>query len=761
MEPKRPTLPTPCPGPRNLVVVAALVFAAAAAVVPLLPLALPSQTPAWVLGLADAGLLALVTGAAGRRLLVRPLRAFAVAERAKIAAFMDAAPDGIVTFDAHRHVESFNQAAVRMFGYESTEIVGEKLSVLMNAPQLQPGGAAPESTAVWVHGAPEAGHPLEVYGRRKDGSRFPLELAVSGAFLDGRAVYTAILRDLTERKRAEADLQKAKEAAEAASRAKGEFLANMSHEIRTPMNGILGMTQLTLETQLTAEQREYLELVHSSATSLLHIINDILDFSKIEAGHLALDPIPFDLHESLDGLFKILAVRAHTKGLELVCDVAPDLPAALVGDAGRLQQILVNLLGNAIKFTEKGEVVLRVGREGAPAAEGIRLHFAISDTGIGIPADKQQSIFAPFVQADGSTTRKYGGTGLGLTITAKLVGLMGGRIWVESEPGRGSTFHFTARFGHGPAVRRAGPSQSGRGLQGLSVLVVDDNFTNRRLLEEWLKQWDMKPTAVDGAGAALAALRAAVSAGRPFSLVLLDAMMPEVDGFQLAEQIKQHPELAAVPIMMLSSSDRHGDSTRCRRLGLENHLVKPLNPSDLRAALRAAAAGSHRPPPGNTPVPPAAAPPAAASLNVLLAEDNVVNQRVAQRLLEKHGHRVVRANNGAEALACLEQQPFDLVLMDVQMPDLDGLEATAQIRRREQATGRRVPIIAMTAHAMSGDRERFLAAGMDGYVAKPIEARELLRAIEAVTAPLRQASATPEAAPVDRVPEPAGCPSGG
>jgi two-component system, sensor histidine kinase and response regulator len=535
---------------------------------------------------------------------------------------------------------------------------------------------------------------------------------------------------IRELKTTQEELARAKTAAEKANQAKSLFLANMSHDIRTPMNGIIGMTELCLDTVLTGEQKEYLGMVKSSADSLLSLLNDILDFSKIEGDMIELERIDFNLRNAVEDTVKSLAYLAHNKGLELACRIHGDVPVALVGDPGRLRQVIVNLAGNALKFTEKGEVVVEVAIEDESEDE-VFLHFKVKDTGIGIPLEKQEKIFKAFSQADESTTRQYGGTGLGLSISSRLSAMLGGKIWVESDPGEGATFHFTAVFSlqKDPAPRRR---RAFKDLKEISVLVIDDNATNREIIEETLLDWGMAPTVVKGEDA-LQALEDSRSSENPFSLVLLDAISSKEGGFVMGAEISANPKWAVPIIMMTSSVGMRGDGELCRKLGISAYLTKPIKQSELFDAVLTVLnmGGDHQG--EQSLVTKHSIREINARLHVLVVEDNLVNQKLALKLLKKMGYEVALAGNGREAVDVFSPGKFDVILMDVQMPEMDGFEATAAIRETEKTNGGRVPIIAMTAHAMKGDREQCLDAGMDGYVSKPIQVQKMAEAIESLT----------------------------
>ncbi len=639
------------------------------------------------------------------------------------------APVAYHEIDRQGIVRRVNQAECALFGFTPDDMLGRPV---WNMVALELRHGFRERVLRQLCGA-EKLTPHQVECVQRNGARVTVE--VHGNFiLEGTGEIGGMrcaLLDVTERRRAEVEARRAAEAAEAASRAKSEFVANMSHEIRTPLNGIIGMTELTLGTPLTGEQSEYLAAVKTSADALLTVINDVLDFSKIEAGKLQLDPIDFSLRDCVGDTLTALALRAQEKGIELAYRVSPPVCDALVGDPGRLRQVLLNLAGNALKFTNHGEVIVGVESE-QETAEGIGLHFTVRDTGIGIPKEKQNLIFQAFTQADTSTTRRYGGTGLGLTISSRLVELMGGRIWVESEPQRGSIFHFTAvveRSKNADAV--AGPPVIEK-LGDLSALVVDDNASVREILREMLAGWRMKPQVADSAEQALEALDQARSQGNPFRVVLIDAQMPGMNGFELAGQIRRRPMFGAPRLLLLACAGQAEDAARH---GVDAVVLKPVKHSALLQSLSIALGFASSPVPltASTPLRLPSSPlrrPASTPLRILLAEDNSINQMLARRLLEKKGHTVVVAPNGKEAVAAATSEPFDIVLMDVQMPEMGGLEATEAIRKWENDSGSHLPIVAMTAHAMRGDQERCLEAGMDAYVSKPINPAELFAVID-------------------------------
>jgi two-component system, sensor histidine kinase and response regulator len=645
---------------------------------------------------------------------------------------INTALDAVITIGAEGQVTGWNPEAERTFGWSAEETSGQRISGIIFPLSHRKGFDSEILQFQTAGGDGNLQKRVEVQVVHRDGHEFPAEMAISTVQHRGSWISSMFLSDITERKQAQEELRLAKETAEAANRSKSEFLANMSHEIRTPMNAIVGMTDLALDTELNREQREYLTTAKTATDSLLNLINDILDFSKIEAGKLEIESIEFPLRDTLEEVMKTVALRAHEKSLELNFRIPEDLPERLVGDPERLRQVLLNLLGNSIKFTTQGEVNLEL-TEDSRTENDVCLHFSVRDTGVGIARDKLNVIFEAFTQGDSSTTRQFGGTGLGLAISSRLVSLLGGHIWAESTPGKGSTFHFTATFSflEGQVHRRA--VMEAVHLIDLPVLVVDDNATNRRILEEILTKWGMRPTCVDSGLLALDTMQKAQAAGNTFPLTILDVNMPGMDGFQVASWIQNSLGMGHSTIMMLSSSTRPGDVARCKKLGVAAYLMKPVRRGELLETILTVL-GSETPRSGKIRI--STKRPAnerRRGFRILLVEDNPVNQTVALRLLEKQGHRVVVAGNGREALLALAKAPangFELILMDVQMPEMDGFEATAAIRAQERDTESHIPIVAMTAHAMKGDRERCLAAGMDEYISKPIRPADLLELVE-------------------------------
>ena len=648
---------------------------------------------------------------------------------------IDNAADAVLILGSEGALLYANELAIKLLGYSYAELLGVSIFSLL------PGSFLDLYDQTLSHELRKNRRlHTEVHFTHKDGHKIPLEL--NAAVLPDGNVYVSC-RDITLRKEVENELLRAKDTAEATSKAKSDFLATMSHEIRTPMNGIIGMTELALETELDAEQRDYLGLVKSSADSLLTIINDILDFSKIESGKMELERVEFDLRALLTATTKLLAVRAEQKGMELLYELDESVPECLLGDPGRLRQVLTNLLGNAIKFADRGEISVRVRTRELQGSQVV-LCFEVQDQGIGIASDKLTSIFEAFTQADTSITRKYGGTGLGLAISSQLVAAMGGRLSVKSELGVGSVFSFDAMFTIGKAAH-SGPSTVE--LEGISVLIVDDNATNLRLLGKLLKKWGMNPSSASSAAEALALATQAHQAGQPFRLVLLDAMMPKVDGFDLAQQFQHAPEMSGAVMMMLSSAGMRGDAQRCRELGVQAYLTKPIDQQELFEAMRIAL-GAHSDSVLITRHNLQDAP-AQKALHILLAEDNAVNQKLALTLLAKWGHRIAVVSDGVQAVEQSGLQDYDVILMDLQMPEMGGLEATRLIREREAPLGRHTPIVALTANAMSEDEQRCLDAGMDGYVSKPLSAKrlqELLATIPASAPPQPLRPIVPEPA---------------
>jgi two-component system sensor histidine kinase/response regulator len=641
---------------------------------------------------------------------------------------------------------SGNPAAVRLFACRDEDQFTSCQPADLS-PEYQADGelSAEKAQHMMAIAMAKGSHSFEWLHRRIDGGEFVATVLLTRMELEGKGLLQATVRDITEEKRTAEALQAAKEAAENANRAKSDFLASMSHEIRTPLNAVIGLTELVLDTPLSNSQRDYLKMVQESGELLLGVINDILDFSKIEAGKLDLECAPFDLRAALGSTLKPLALRAHSKGLELACQIDPGVPDRLLGDVGRLRQVVVNLVGNAIKFTDTGEVVLGVQCQSETDTDVV-LHFVVTDTGIGIPAEKQATIFAAFEQADPSLTRRHRGTGLGLAISTRLVKLMNGRIWLESQSGAGSMFHFTAQLGRVAGELAAATAAPRVTVPEMKVLVVDDNATSGQILRALLGNRNLQPEVAAGAQEALRVLREARDAGRPFPLVVADANMPDMDGFALAEQVQRDRKLDSRVIMLLSSGDLPTDIARCGQLRVSAYLLKPVVEAELYAAV-ATAMGMAPPDAEDVEVPLAEPLVEFRSLRILLAEDSIVNQKLTVALLERQGHTVVVANDGRQATAALQKRNFDLVLMDVEMPQMDGFEATTAIRAMERQGGGHIPIIAMTAHAMKGDRQRCLAAGMDAYISKPIRIQDVLDTIAAVVGSGHQAAASSAESP--------------
>ncbi len=664
----------------------------------------------------------LANSAEERRQMVAALQE----SEAKARTIVETAVDAIICIDEHGIVQSFNSAAERIFGYSAQEVIGQNINLLQPEPYHS------EHDGYLRHyletGQKKViGLGREVIGRRKDGSQLPIDLAVSEVQLENKRLFTGIIRDITDRKQAEQELLQAKNQAEAASQAKSDFLASMSHEIRTPMNAIIGMAELLEETQLNPEQTEYVRIFQSAGENLLSLINDILDISKLEAGHLELEKIDFDLREVMEKTCEILALRAHKKGLELACHLTPDTPERLQGDPLRLRQVLVNLIGNAIKFTEQGEVVLDVRAQPSNNPEQpVELLFEISDTGIGIPQEKQQAIFERFTQVDASTTRQYGGTGLGLNISKRIVEALGGQIRVESEPGKGSTFFFSSQFDSA----RGGIAQTASAdLNGLRVLVIDDCAANRLVLRETLSSWGATVTEAESGQDGLAQMHQAKATKHPFDMVLLDCRMPEMDGFEVTQRIQQNDAYAGTTVMMLTSDNRAGDIARARQLGLAAYMVKPIKRKELQQAISSALSPTK--PVGSATEPLSKGEIDSPQRKILLVDDSEDNRLLVTSFLKKLPYQIDSAENGAIAVSKFQAGTYDLVLMDMQMPIKDGYTASREIRQWESQQGaNETPIIALTAYAQRDDTQKSLDAGCNAHLTKPIKKAVLIETID-------------------------------